>query len=204
MMLQKDEIINQSFSEKLNCNWNRKLLLSYLSFLSPYMFISTVSLVLLRIWTGKSSFIITYSIFLPIFFVLFRPLVQCSHCPYYKEKKFLEPLPKIWKFNLRPMNKYESISYLVGLGFFLMFPLTAQFIGLSFMISSVNITSNWKIILFSIIIFCTFVLDLFFIINLYTKLCTHCIHFSCPMNRVSEEIVREFLEIHPEYQIIKS
>lgn len=202
-MPQADERNNQSSSEKLNCKWNRKLLLSYLSFLSPYMLISTIGLVLIRIWTGKRSFIITQSIFLLLFFVLFRPLVQCSHCPYYKEKKFLDPLPKIWKFKLRPMNSFEKASYLVGLGFFIIFPLIAQFIGLSFMISNMDTTVNWKIILFSTIIFITIILDLFFTINLYTKLCTRCIHFSCPLNRVSAAVVAKFVVIHPEYEAIK-
>lgn len=39
--------------EHLNCNWSRKLLVSYLSIFSPYMMVSTTGLVLLRIWTGK-------------------------------------------------------------------------------------------------------------------------------------------------------
>ncbi|NPD89945.1 MAG: hypothetical protein HGN29_14630 [Asgard group archaeon] len=202
MMPREEERINLNFSEKLNCNWNRKLLLSYLSYLSPYMLISTIGLVLLKIWTGKNSFIITYSIFLPIFFVLFRPLIQCSHCPYYKEKRFIDPLPKIWKFNFRPMNNFERISYLVGLGFFLVLPLTAQFIGLGFLINNLVIFNNWKIIVYSLIILTTFILNLFFIFNLYTKLCTCCIHFSCPLNRVSKEVKNEFENLYPEYEIM--
>lgn len=201
-MPREEERINLNFSEKLNCNWNRKLLLSYLSYLSPYMLISTIGLVLLKIWTGKNSFIITYSIFLPIFFVLFRPLIQCSHCPYYKEKRFIDPLPKIWKFNFRPMNNFERISYLVGLGFFLVLPLTAQFIGLGFLINNLVIFNNWKIIVYSLIILTTFILNLFFIFNLYTKLCTCCIHFSCPLNRVSKEVKNEFENLYPEYEIM--
>lgn len=186
-------------TEHLNCRWNRNLLISYLVYFSPYMMVSTISLILLRIWTGKSSFILTYSIFLPIFFVLFRPLIQCSHCPYYKEKKFMEPIPKIWKFNFRAMNNFEKTSYMIGLSFFQIFPLSAQIVGLVFLIDNFEIVTRWKIIVFSFIILITLILNISFVANLYTKLCTRCIHFSCPMNRVPESIKIKFVDTNPDY-----
>jgi hypothetical protein len=190
-------------SENLNCNWNKNLLVRYLIFFSPYMIISTISLILLRIWTGRSSFIITYSIFLPIFFILFRPLVQCSHCPYYKEKKFMEPIPKIWKFNFRSMTNFEKISYLIGLSFFQIFPLSAQIVGIISLINRSDNANQWNIVIFSLVMFLTLVLNLSFILNLSTKLCIRCIHFSCPMNRVKQEIKNKFIESNPDFENIK-
>lgn len=191
-------------SEHLNCNWNRKMLVRYLAYFSPYMILSSISLILLRIWTGRSSFIIAYSVFLPIFFILIRPLLQCSHCLYYREKKFIEPIPKIWRFNFRSMNNFEKIIYLIGLSFFQIFPLSAQTVGLIFLSNNFDTATKWKLIVFAIIVFLTFALNLSFIINLSTKLCTRCIHFSCPMNKVPEDIKNKFHQSNPDFAIIKS
>jgi hypothetical protein len=102
------------------------------------------------------------------------------------------------------MNQIEVISYLIGLGFFLIFPLIAQSVGLRFILKHIEIFLPWNVYLFVSLMVLTMICSIFFIINLSKKLCTRCIYFSCPLNRVPKEIIVQFIEINPEYSILKS
>ena len=126
LVFQKDECSNCEVETKLNCKWERKLLWQFYCVFSPYLFVSSTGMILFRYWSGIRVYSIIYTSFLVVYFLVIRLKVLCSHCPYYQQKKFMEPLPKIWKYQSKPMNLLEKIINFTGHFFFLLFPATIQ------------------------------------------------------------------------------
>jgi len=193
---------NHDVCNLVNCKWNRKLLTSYLAIMFPYMITSLISLTLIRLWTGKLAFTLTYGIFLIIFFVFIRTKILCSHCPYYKEKRFLDPLPKIWKFNPKPMNKMGVIITSIGMVFFLIFPAVSLAYVLWYIIEKLESTITWQIVIYSIFLVLTILFALFYVLKLTSNFCLKCINFSCPMNRVPKDVISKYLEVNIEMKNI--
>ncbi len=197
-MSDEESSISSDICDLVNCKWNRKLLANYLAIMFPYMITSLISMTLIRLWTGKLAFTLTYGIFLIIFFVFIRTKVLCSHCPYYKDKRFLDPLPKIWKYNPKPMSRIEVIITSIGMIFFLIFPAISLAYGLWYILEKQEEILIWQITIFGIFMGLTIIFALFYILKLSNSFCTRCINFACPMNRVPKDIVSKYLEVDTE------
>jgi hypothetical protein len=125
--------------------------------------------------------------YLVIFFLAWEPRMLCSHCPYYAEGNTStlhcyanHGLPKRIPFKPWPMSRSEQIQFITGLLLFIAIPLPFLWIG------------NQIIPLFlSGIGFCIW------LVILRTRVCNHCINFSCPLNKVPQDIIQEFLERNP-------
>lgn len=182
----------------VNCNWNRKLLANYLAIMFPYMITSLISMVLIRLWTGRVIFSIIYGSFLVVFFIFIRTKVLCSHCPYYKDKKFLDPLPKIWKYNKRPINQVGISITSIGMLFFLTFPVISLSIGARSILEKSASIKIWQLAIYFIFIFLAILFAIFYIIKLTNNFCTKCINIVCPMNRVPKEVITKYLEFNTE------
>jgi hypothetical protein len=117
------------------------------------------------------------------FFGYVEALILCRHCPHYAEEGFLlkchanSGLPKIPKFDPRPMNRAEQIAWLVFVAILFLyyvpfFVISQQWLLL--VITTAGIfTAAWTI---------------------QRTQCTRCYHLSCPVNRVPEEVREGFFK----------
>jgi hypothetical protein len=144
--------------------------------LSGFVFLTSVSI------------IVVWFLYILFFFCIWESKVLCSHCPYYANdnQKTLHcaintGFIKISKYNPKPMSKSEKIQFIIGALIFILYPipfliLAEQFIFLTIALIGIFI---WMIII-------------------QYKVCPVCINFSCPLNRVPNNIVINFLEKNPE------
>ncbi|MFX1297314.1 MAG: hypothetical protein ACFFD2_20975 [Promethearchaeota archaeon] len=127
---------------------------------------------------------IIYSLF---FFCGWESRILCSHCPYYANdnQKTLhcainKGAYKISKFHPEPMKKSEKIQFIIGAGILIGYPIPFLIIGKQFLM----------------LIFTLIGIGIWIII-IQIKVCPVCINFSCPLNRVSKDLVNEFLRLNP-------
>ena len=166
--------------------------------------ILTFTLVLVGIATGNWwSFLIFAWLFI-IWPLGLETLVLCRHCPYFTDSKktltcwALRFFPKWWKYSPRPLNKLEKlvVKHLL-FGFTTYWPVGWCFNGIYYM--SVNYQSFGLIALLGMIglTFAVILTHIQFFLILWDKLCTKCVNFSCPFNKVPKEIVDSYLELNP-------
>jgi len=119
-----------------------------------------------------------------VFFLVWEQRILCRHCPYYAElrSKVLKcyangGLPKVVKFSPKPMSKSEKIQFIVALLIFLLILLPILLLGYQV----------YPLIGYG-------VGSIFWIISLQLVVCPKCVNLSCPLNRVSKEVKKIFIE----------
>ena len=121
--------------EKLDCRWEKGLLMRFYKGGSITMIAGAVGLIITGLYASWLPLVI-YAGFWIFFFGFFEIRVLCSHCPYYSEEgKILHSLAnhgmiKIWKYHPGPMNSWEKLGFLGGAIFFVVFPVIAEIFGL--------------------------------------------------------------------------
>ncbi len=186
--------------EKLDCRWEKNLLMRFYKGGSIAMISGGIGIVLVGLFFSWLPLII-YAGFWVFFFGFFEIRVLCSHCPYYAEEgRILHCLAnhgtiKLWKYHPEPMKYWEKIGFLGGAIFFVVFPVIAEIFG---MITFQNefIPGAIDILLFVLIILSTFG-GVYFFIVLTSQICPYCVNFSCPLNKVPKEVVDSYLEKNP-------
>lgn len=112
--------------------------------------------------------------------------VLCSHCPHYAEEGSSLKCwanygsPKLWKYRPGPMTGGERFIFLAGFALVWGYPLVFLVYGM-----------QWFLLLVYLITVAGFFM------TLKTFLCTQCINFACPLNRVSDEVRKEFFARNP-------
>ncbi len=166
----------------LVCHFNISQLAGFLLcalplFVVGFIGIYAYSFWALLVWLG---IILSYFMFIEI-------RVMCSHCPHYAEPETRTlkcwanyGAPKIWKYRPGPMSFIEKAIFFGGL--FLIFFYPFPFIILQ---------SKW---ILTIIYAVLLVTDTILLRNL---LCTRCMNFACPLNRVDKETRVQFFEHNP-------
>jgi hypothetical protein len=123
-----------------------------------------------------------------IFFGYVEALVLCRHCPHYAEEGFLLTchanygLPKIPPFSPRPLNRIEGIVFLGYVAVLMLYYLPFFLVSKQWLLL---IITSWALVVW----FWTLV----------RTQCTRCYHISCPLNRVPEDIRREFFNHYPAF-----
>ena len=141
------------------------------------------------ILSGFGLLVIVWIIYMIFFLQIWENRILCSHCPYYAEERRIlrchanYGLFKLWKYNPYPMSQLEQFQFLIGVGIFVGFPIPWMILGNQFVLMTLSLIGA------SI-----------FILILITKLCTRCLNFSCPLNRVSKETRNRFLTQNPVMQ----
>ena len=167
----------------LNCHYNLRQLLQFLSMAFPPFIIGGYGIysykpVLLFIWVGIILF----------YFGVVEIRVMCSHCPHYAEPN-LKSLkcwanygsPKLWKYRPGPMSFIEKFIFLIGMVVVFACPLPI-----------IILSELWLLLIIYILTTTAF----FFTLN--TFLCTQCINFACPFNRVKDPVRNEFFKLNPQ------
>jgi hypothetical protein len=186
--------------DKLDCRWDKNLLMRFYKGGSIAMISGTVGLVIVGLFVSWIPLII-YAGFWIFFFGFFEIRVLCSHCPYYSEDgNILHCLAnhgtiKLWKYNPRPMNLWEKLGFLGGALFFVVFPVIGEIYGVITILNR-SVQEGLTISLGILIILSIFG-GIYFFRVLVTRICPHCVNFSCPLNQVPKEIVDSYLMRNP-------
>ena len=189
--------------EKLNCKFDRKLLAGFITYVIPFFFCGIFGMVYTAIVTGIWWFLIGYGIFLVLFFTVIEIRILCRHCPYYaKEGKTIhchanEGLPRLWKYDPKPLSRIEKLAFLACLAFLGFFPIFTEIYGIWYI--SMNYASYGFYALLGLIgiAVASLITVLAWLSNLQIFYCPSCINFSCPLNRVPEDDVNAYLEKNP-------
>ncbi|WP_455464240.1 hypothetical protein [Candidatus Hodarchaeum mangrovi] len=194
----EENCLDCELRERLDCRWERSLLIRF------YMGggLAIVSAIIALIITGLFvSWIpaLIYIIFWIFFFGFFEIRVLCSHCPYYaKDGIILNCLAnhgtiKVWKYHPEPMNLFEKFGFLLGVLFFVFFPFVTELYSIA-TLQAQNILIN-KILI--ILAFTSLLGGIYFFYILQKNICPKCVNFSCPLNRVSKELIDIYLKKNP-------
>jgi hypothetical protein len=123
-----------------------------------------------------------------LFFGYVEALILCRHCPHYAEEGFLlkchanSGLPKIPKFDPRPLNRSEQIAWLAYVAVLFLYP-----------VPFFVISQQWLLLV--IFLWALFAAAW----TVVRTQCTRCYHLSCPANRVPEHVRQEFFKNYPEF-----
>jgi hypothetical protein len=121
-----------------------------------------------------------------IFFGFWEIRILCRHCPYYAEQGVTlhcianYGCPKIWTYHPEPMSTSEKIQLVIGLIMLCGYPFPFAILGGQILLV---LLTAWGLIMF------------FWTLQKYT--CSHCVNFSCLLNRVSEEVIDAYLQRNP-------
>jgi hypothetical protein len=123
-----------------------------------------------------------------LFFGYVEALVLCRHCPHYAEEGFLlrchanYGLPKIPRFSPRPLNRIENIAFLGYVALLMLY-----------YIPFFLLSQQWLLLIIT-----SWALVVWFWTLLRTQ-CARCYHIFCPLNRVPEDVRREFFNNYPAF-----
>lgn len=190
-------------AERLYCRVDPKLRKAFYVLFIPAILMAFFGLSVIGVMLHNWWFLGGYVAFIFILFPLIEMFVLCRHCPFYSEygNKLTclttEEMPKIYKYDPRPMNGKEKLAmyfyYLIIMGF----PIAA--IGSGVFIAATNYAQYGILTLLGLIgILLSFILAVItfnYCLSIYV--CRRCVHFSCPWNSVEKETVDTYLRKNP-------
>ena len=111
----------------------------------------------------------------------------CRHCPYWAGESGVLHCPanygviKIWRYEPGPMNTAEKIQFIVGALLLIACPFPFLLLGGEYLLAGVGAGA----VVAGVVI-------------LRRNVCSRCINFSCPMNRVPGQLVDVYLRRNPQ------
>ena len=195
-----DECKNQ---DKLDCKLDKnQQKVSMLAVFSSII-IGVLGLIITGLIISNWWILTFYIVFVILFFFVIENRLTCSHCPYYAQKsKHLDCpgnniFPKIWKFHPEPMKRYEKFGSTMGFTLIGVIPILSQLYSIWFFLSNNQSTS--LILFFGLfgVLLATLLSFLMFYSLFLLTFCSRCINFSCPFNKVPQDLVDEFLKRNP-------
>lgn len=188
---------------KLDCKLDKKKQRKSMINVFLYVIIAFFGLILTGLITGNWWLVVVFVLFIVLFFFVFEPKINCSHCPYYAEnKKFMNCpgnnfFPKLWKYNPKPISSIEKNLSLFGFAIMGFFPLLSGIYNLWFIYSTNLSFLQLEVLLFILLFISTIISYLNFISFFLLRFCPKCVNFSCKFNKVPKNIVEKYLEKNP-------
>lgn len=138
------------------------------------------------IYDVNGWWLIPWIIFVIAFFGFIEIRVMCSHCPHYAES--LTSLrcwanygsPKLWKYRPGPMTIIEKAIFFGGFAVIWGYPLPFLILGKQ---------------LFLLVVYSMTTIGFF--LTLINFMCSQCMNFACPLNRVDENARGRFFAKNP-------
>ena len=170
---------NCFLASHLKCRFKYSDLLHFLSlFLTP-----AIPAAIGMIAGGFGWYLLGWLVFMLLFFTLWESRILCSHCPYYAENSRILHCPgnygslKIWKYHPEPMTVFEKIQLIIGFIILLGYPLPFLIIKGQFIFTFLT---AWGIFIWAF--------------SMQKSICSECVNFSCPLNRVPQHIINAYLK----------
>ena len=113
--------------------------------------------------------------------------VMCSHCPHYAEEGSTLRCwanygsPKIWRYRPGPLTLPEKVVFFAGLALVWGYPLFFLIVELQ---------------LFLLVLYLLTTAGFYMTLRMF--LCSQCMNFACPLNRVEDGVRSGFFECNPE------
>lgn len=135
---------------------------------------------------GFGWWIVVWVCFALFFFNVWETKILCSHCPYYaRSGNTLVCIAnhgclKLWEYNPAPMNRSEKAQFLVAVTVLVGAPFPFLVLG-----------EQWTMLILSVVGTGACLL------NMQRNVCSKCVNFSCPANRVPKHVVDVYLSKNP-------
>ncbi len=180
--------------EHLNCRWKASDLLLFLLSVMPMMLGCLAGTLLIWVVQGIWWPTLAYVLFFPLGLGVAETRFLCSHCPFYaQEGRILHclanhGLPKIWRYRPEPMSRIEKSLMVLTAIVFLVLMFAAVF-GYNVWFFAKNIEQYGQAALVAVIALATVTASAiaafgFIMVN---NICSACVNFSCPFNRVDKK-----------------
>jgi hypothetical protein len=191
---------------QLACRWDPKEYIFAMGVVqSVPSLILTFTFTYIGIATGNWWSMLIFGWLIVMWPLGFEQFVLCRHCPFFTDCKktltcwALRFWPKWWKYSPRPLNRLEklSVSHLLFSIPMFFWPVGWCAYGIYYM--ATNYDSFGLIALLGMIglSFAVTLTHAQFFLILWSRLCTRCVNFSCPFNKVPKETVDAYLEMNP-------
>lgn len=135
----------------------------------------------------KIAILIGWFVYGFFFLNIWESRMLCNHCPYYandSQKSLRCPIDKgklkTGKYDPGPSSTSEKLQFIIGALLMIGFPIPFLIIG-----------ELWVSLILLGIGF------IMWILILQLKICTDCVNFACPLNRVPKAIRNEFIKKNP-------
>ncbi len=167
--------------DNVHCHFSFKDLLYFLLISLPSFILGGVGIYHINGWL-----LIPWLIIIVAFFGFIEIRVMCSHCPHYAEP--LTTLKcwanygsfKLWKYRPGPMTFIEKTVFFIGFAIVWGCPLPILILG-------------EQLILLSFYLLTT--IGFFIILTVF--MCSQCMNFACPLNRVDKKTRGQFFNKNP-------
>ena len=165
----------------VHCHFNLKELLYFLFISLPSFILGSVGIYHLNGWL-----LAPWITLIIAFFGFIEIRVMCSHCPHYAEPsaslkcRANYGAPKIWKYRPGPMTTAEKFIFFIGFAVVWGYPLPILILGEQLLL----------LLLYS-------VTTIGFFIVLIVFMCSQCMNFACPFNRVDKKTRSLFFTKNP-------
>ena len=153
--------------------------------------------------TENWLFLIAYGVFIVLFFTIIEMRILCRHCPYYaREGRTIhchanEGLPRLWKYDPKPLNKLEKLLFILCIIFLGVFPIVTEVYGIWWIYNDYARYGYFVALGLIGITITTTITLIVWLIGLRLFFCPNCVNFSCPLNRVPRNLVDAYLEKNP-------
>lgn len=187
---------------KLICKWDWRRLAGFAAIILPAMIAMGFGMYITCKLTESWEFLTVYAAFLMLFFTVIEARILCRHCPFYARSGSTirchanHGLPRVWEYDPTPMDRFEKTSLMLCFAFFGLFPILTEAYGLWNLYSDPSSNGLMRLAMLGITVtnIATMIAFLYLLTLFY---CPQCINFSCPLNRVSEDIMEEYLDRNP-------
>jgi hypothetical protein len=167
----------------VTCHFTKKHLIKFFIIAMPAFIIGGIGAFLYAWWM-----LLPFIISMPLYFGFLEIRVMCSHCPHYADQTYKTltcwanyGAPKIWKYRPGPMSFWEKFFFFFGMAFVFAIPTIAMILNGTFILLAIYLAYL-----------------AFGFTMLLSFLCTKCMNFACPFNRVKNEKRKKFFENNPD------
>jgi hypothetical protein len=198
--------IGCQLDEELNCRYDDELVKCFRRTHFPFRAAQFLVAGAAAFSTGLWWTFILFAILIVLNFTVIESWYLCRHCPFYeKEGETLEcitlkGLPRIWKFEPKPMTRMGKMGMMAVGGFIDIFPLLVSAYATWYLFSSgadllvIGLMAGLTILA----LVTAGYLEKFLRVNF----CEKCVNLSCIMNKVPDELKEKYLEKNPEWRKI--
>ncbi len=178
-----------TLDENLNCRFEKKRLIGFLTIITPFVTSSVLGLYIVGTITGSQTPLIAYLAYYVIFFIIIEPRILCRHCPHYAHEGDTirchanYGLPKIWRYDPRPLNTLERAGVLAGFGAFGLYPIAVEAYGIWTLFAVMRFINPPGGLLLMAVTLINTLSAITLLILLRRHNCARCVNFGCPLNK---------------------
>jgi hypothetical protein len=190
----------------LACRWNPKEYNFIMGIIqTPPVLIMLFAFIMLGVMTGNWWSMAVFGWVIIIWPLGLETLVLCRHCPYFADSGkaltcwALRYMPKWWKYDPRPLNGLEKfvVVYLLFTIPMFVWPVGWASYGIYYIAKNYQTFGLTALLGMIGMCFAVAVSSIQFFLVLWANNCPRCVNFSCPFNKVSSNVVNEYLELNP-------